>query len=190
MTGPILVFDGDCAFCRFWIDRWRLRTGDRLEYHPFQSDEVARRFPQLSRDRCQRAVRFVDADGTVYEAAEAVLRALAQNGGSTAASIGWLLYRRAPGFPSIAGLAYRLIARHRPLADRVRKCAWGSVAVPSTYRISSWLFLRFLGLTYLVAFWSLGTQIVGLIGHDGIQPASIYMTAARSFVDSEHIGVD
>ena len=59
MTKPVLVFDGDCGFCRFWIARWQCRTGDRLEYQPYQSDEIARRFPDLSRERCSRAVQLV-----------------------------------------------------------------------------------------------------------------------------------
>jgi len=37
-----------------------------------------------------------------------------------------------------------------------------------SYLLSRWIFLRLLGLTYLVAFASLGTQVVGLIGADGI----------------------
>jgi len=43
-----------------------------------------------------------------------------------------------------------------------------------SYLLSRWIFLRLLGLTYLVAFASLGTQVVGLIGADGILPAADY----------------
>jgi lipase maturation factor 1 len=41
-----------------------------------------------------------------------------------------------------------------------------------TYATATWLFLRLLGLAYLCAFWSLASQIVGLIGHDGILPTT------------------
>ena len=47
-----------------------------------------------------------------------------------------------------------------------------------TYARATWLFLRLLGLTYLLAFWSLHTQILGLVGHDGILPAADYMDRA------------
>src|SRR5437773_7291072 len=50
---------------------------------------------------------------------------------------------------------------------------------PSTYARATWLFLRLLGIVYLIAFWSLGVQIRGLIGHDGILPADQFMAAAR-----------
>ena len=43
----------------------------------------------------------------------------------------------------------------------------------STYALARWWFLRLLGLVYLVAFWSLATQILGLVGHNGILPAGV-----------------
>jgi hypothetical protein len=46
------------------------------------------------------------------------------------------------------------------------------------------------GLTYLLAFWSLYTQIPGLIGHDGILPAAQYRDRATQFVATEHVGLD
>ena len=46
-----------------------------------------------------------------------------------------------------------------------------------TYARATWIFLRLLGLVYLVAFWSANTQILGLVGHDGIIPADQYMKA-------------
>jgi len=49
-----------------------------------------------------------------------------------------------------------------------------------TYAKATWLFLRLLGIVYLVAFWSLWTQILGLIGHDGILPADRLMQAVMS----------
>jgi hypothetical protein len=49
-----------------------------------------------------------------------------------------------------------------------------------TYARATWLFLRLLGVVYLAAFWSLSTQILGLIGHDGIVPADRLMQAVAS----------
>ena len=48
---------------------------------------------------------------------------------------------------------------------------------PRTYARATWLFLRLLGLVYLAAFWSAGSQILGLVGHNGILPADQYMQA-------------
>jgi hypothetical protein len=54
-----------------------------------------------------------------------------------------------------------------------------------TYARATWLFLRLLGVVYLVAFWSLWTQILGLIGHSGIAPADRLMEAAASLGGSD-----
>src|SRR5688572_16184122 len=49
-----------------------------------------------------------------------------------------------------------------------------------TYVLSGWLFLRVLGLIYLAAFVSLATQIKGLIGSRGIQPARGFLQAKQN----------
>src|SRR5713226_5347164 len=45
----------------------------------------------------------------------------------------------------------------------------------STFRLSRWIFLRFLGLVFTIAFTSLWTQVQGLIGSRGISPAAEYL---------------
>jgi len=45
---------------------------------------------------------------------------------------------------------------------------------------SRWFYLRLLGCVYFLAFWSLHGQILGLVGSEGILPASHFLDAARS----------
>src|ERR1043165_5554713 len=52
------------------------------------------------------------------------------------------------------------------------------LAERSNLYLSRWLFLRLIGLIYLVAFVSLGSQIDGLVGHDGILPVADQLTEA------------
>lgn len=54
-----------------------------------------------------------------------------------------------------------------------------------TYQLSSWLFLRSLGLIYFIAFVSLGSQLNGLIGANGILPAREFLELA-----SQKLGVE
>jgi predicted DCC family thiol-disulfide oxidoreductase YuxK len=173
---PVVVFDGDCGFCRFWIERWRHRSGGRVDFEPFQSPEIARRFPEIPRERFAFAVHLIEPDGRVSQAAEAVVR-LDALGGRPA--LRWA-YERVPGVAAVTERAYRTIADHRSFSSRVTSALWGGVAAPCTYRRSTWLFLRLLGVVYLIAFWSLGGQILGLIGHDGILPADQFMADART----------
>jgi len=49
---------------------------------------------------------------------------------------------------------------------------WGPHVVPPGERVTSWLFLRALGVIFLIAFLSLWSQIIGLIGREGILPVA------------------
>ena len=145
------------------------------------SDRRRRRLPAVSRQRrCRslsryprersvRAVQFVEPDGRVFEAAEAVCHLL------QAAGAGWPLqiYQRVPGVGAVAEHAYRLVADHRDVAARVTTLLWGRTTEPSTYALARWWFFRLLGVTYLAAFGSLATQITGLVGSNGILPAAV-----------------
>lgn len=64
--------------------------------------------------------------------------------------------------------------------QRAKKRRGGASAV--TYYLSSWLFLRFLGLLYVVAFLSAWVQIHGLVGSEGISPMTEFITRLRSAV--------
>ena len=49
----------------------------------------------------------------------------------------------------------------------------------TSFVLGSWLFLRLLGIIYLIAFVSLALQIPGLIGRGGILPATEYLARRR-----------
>jgi predicted DCC family thiol-disulfide oxidoreductase YuxK len=166
---PVLIFDGDCTFCRFWVARWQLRTGDRVEYQPFQNAEMAARFPDITRDRAAHAVQFVGANGSRSQAAEAVFRLL-----ETAGSPWFLrLYQHVPGVQPITERVYQLIAQHRGLAAKLTTLLWGRDPRPATYALARWWFFRLLGLVYAAAFGSLATQVGGLAGRQGVVPSQL-----------------
>ena len=57
---------------------------------------------------------------------------------------------------------------------------WQSAqAAAASYSVGSWLFLRALGVIYVLAFLSLAVQIKGLAGRDGILPAREFLQQAR-----------
>jgi hypothetical protein len=57
---------------------------------------------------------------------------------------------------------------------------WGSQFERPSYELTRWLFLRILAIIYVVAFLSLGVQITGLVGSQGILPASHLLDVVRS----------
>ena len=171
---PLMVFDGDCHFCRRWIERWRELTDGAVEYAPFQ--EVAARFPEIPREAFESAVHFVGKDGMVYRAAEAVFRSL-----NTTRSGRWLVwcYEHVPGFASILEMTYGFVARNRQLASFFTRLLWGNDVRRPTYFESGRWFLRSLGGIYLIAFVSLWLQVDGLIGEQGILPIGQHLQLAR-----------
>ena len=166
---PLLVYDGDCGFCRRQVERWRDITGDRVDYAP--ATEVQHRYPQVTSAMTMSSVVLLTPDGETLTGAAAVLTALG----------GWKLwsYRRLPGVRPVAEMVYTFVARHRHAASAVTRVLSGPDPGPSTCAIAAWTFQRLVGVTFLIAFVSLWTQIHGLIGDDGILPAHEYLLWAR-----------
>ena len=159
---PLLVYDGDCGFCRLWVERWKVLTGDRVSYAP---------------EKGLASVQLRLSNGEVYSGAEAVFRLR-----TYMPNKGWLLwlYNHVFGFAAVSEWAYRLIAGHRHFFSHVTRWLWGKNVMPSSYIIARWLFLRLLGIIYFIAFVSLLVQLSGLIGSNGILPAENFLEAVRA----------
>lgn len=172
---PLLVFDGNCTFCRMWVDRWRAACADRLDIAP--SQEAGSSFPEIPNADFDRAVQLIDTDGAVYSAAHAVLR-----GRALAVRRSWLLnaYQQLPVFAGLAETLYRLVANHRPLLSRLTRLAWGADLRRSAFGAGTWIFLRLLGVIHLIAFVSFWVQLDGLVGPNGILPAQPYLDYWRA----------
>lgn len=171
---PLLIYDGDSRICRATIDRWREATGQRIQFVPYQ--EAGARLPQIGDKEWPRAVRFIATDGMVSRGAEAVLQTMAYCGRKR-----WLLrlYKRLPPLAFAAEAFYRLSAASRGPQTFVRRIWYGKDLKPPTYHIATALFLRLLGMVYLIAFVSLWTQIAGLIGDHGILPVNDFLDSAK-----------
>jgi len=184
---PLMVYDGDCNFCTLWVRRWQQMTGESVDYLPAQDPCVPAQFPEIPREQFDTAVQLIETDGVVYSGAEAVFRTLAHG-----PKCSWLLraYEDSPAFVGITEWAYRLVARNRALFSRLTRWFWGRRVEQPAHFLTRWLFLRALGVIYLIAFVSLWTQISGLIGHNGILPIDPYMTAAQEQCNLQGIGLD
>lgn len=166
---PLLVFDADCGFCILWIERWEKLTRGLVEYAPYQS--VAKNFSRIPITDFQNAVQLILPDGKIYSAAQAVFLTLAFGG----KSLGLKLYQNLPGFSRLTERIYKIVASNRNLFSKLTYLGWGKSVLPSTYTLGRWIFLRLLGIIYLIAFLSFGAQIMGLIGSRGILPISNFI---------------
>ncbi|MFP6626822.1 MAG: lipase maturation factor family protein [Deltaproteobacteria bacterium] len=169
MTKPVFVYDGDCDFCRVWIERWRELTGEAVDYRPYQ--QAAADFPHIPAEDFVRAAHLVEPDGSVSEGAEAVFKALALVEGR-----GWLLKLYAlPGFARAASAVYRAVSSHRRTASLLTSLLWGKRVKRPRYSLVRWVFLKGMGVVYAVAFLSLWVQVHGLIGSRGILPVGPWL---------------
>jgi predicted DCC family thiol-disulfide oxidoreductase YuxK len=104
---PLLIFDGDCAFCtssvRF-IER-RIRRHPRIQ--PWQQSDLAGL--GLTQEQCESAVQLIE-NGRVTSAHVAIARLLIYGKWGWAV-LGYLLL--VPGIKQIAGVVYRWVAKNR-----------------------------------------------------------------------------
>ena len=122
--------------------------------------------------RFKARVWLIEPDGRATSGAGAVFRLYALAGEKR-----WLswMYEELPTFAAVTEAAYAIVARHRGAAAVATRLLWGSVVERPRYRRMQAIFLRGLGVVYLVAFWSLAVQVDGLIGSRGILPAGEFL---------------
>jgi lipase maturation factor 1 len=113
MPKPLVIYDGDCNFCKRWIHRWHAHVGSAVDFEPYQT--AAQRFPSVPRHRFEKAMHFVDCDGSMVAGAEAAFRLFDK--GRKRSRLYWM-YRNVPGFKPLAEAMYGLIARHRVFFSR------------------------------------------------------------------------
>jgi predicted DCC family thiol-disulfide oxidoreductase YuxK len=169
---PLLIWDGECDFCRLWIERWREITAGKVEYATYQ--QAAHQFPEIPVEQFKRAMALIEPGGETFFAAEAVYRSLRYR--SSRRWLAWS-YDHVPGFAVISEIAYKFIARHRGLGSTFTRLLWGKDVRPPIYFWARRWFLRALGLTYLIAFASLWIQMDGLVGSNGVSPLNQFLPA-------------
>jgi len=89
---------------------------------------------------------------------------------------------------TVLGRVGRLFAPAGKPDRIVRRLWYGKTLERPTYHVAGALFLRMLGLVYLIAFVSLWTQVDGLIGDHGILPVANFLDAVRRYFAAEKSG--
>lgn len=117
---PILAWDGDCGFCRYWVLRWKSFTDNNVDYHPYI--QVAHLFPDIDIKYFRQAVRFIDVDGKIYTGPAAAFQSF-QYGKKWR----WImpLYKNFKLVEYISDNTYAFISKRRPFMYKVTVALWG-----------------------------------------------------------------
>jgi predicted DCC family thiol-disulfide oxidoreductase YuxK len=141
---PVLLFDGECGFCRFWVSYWKRVTGDRVSYRPFQ--EAGREYPHIPPADFRKSMKLVLPSGELFSGAHAAFRLLAEVPGK-----GWMLwmYRHVPGAAAFSEFLYRMVARCRHCAFHATAFLFGTSSEPSRIHARAFLWLMFFLLFFV-----------------------------------------
>jgi len=116
---PLLIYDGECNFCKYWAARWRKSAEGRVDFTPLQDRQLEIQFPEVPQSELERAIHFIDDDGAVYLGAEAVFRSRAK---SPKSQLLLRLYQRSRVFAKISELVYHFVSQHRSFFSWI----WGT----------------------------------------------------------------
>jgi predicted DCC family thiol-disulfide oxidoreductase YuxK len=108
MSRPVLLYDGDCAFCTSCVRLAQKRIKPDAEIVAWQFADLAEL--GVSEEQAAAAVQWVESSGTVRSGHEAIA-AMLSDAGPVWRAVGRILLL--PGISWIAARAYRLVAANR-----------------------------------------------------------------------------
>ncbi len=122
----ILIFDGECRFCRAQIRRLHaIDTRGRLAFLSLHDPETSRRWPELTYDELMDHMYLVDGSGGQHAGA-AAFRYLSRK----LPLLWWLApLMHIPGSLPLWQFIYRQVARIRYRFGRVEECDKGSCSL-------------------------------------------------------------
>lgn len=116
---PTFFYDNACPFCCRCVRRWKKRTGDHVVYQPFQ--ETTNGGPLISPEQREWSVHFVDAQGTVFTGARAIVELFSH--GQSLAWHRWV-YLHVPLARQVAEFSYKKVSSCRECADKITRVIW------------------------------------------------------------------
>ncbi len=118
---PIMVWDGECGFCKYWVTVWHKNTEDRLQYEKYQ--DVHERFRSIPLKEFKKASRMIETDGQVFSGPDSAYRSFMYFRSPIKYPHRW--YHKYKFFKSLSDHTYNWIAKHRPFMFKLTKLFWG-----------------------------------------------------------------
>lgn len=118
---PMLVWDGECGFCKYWILYLKNKTGNNLDFETFQ--KVSENFSDIPLKEFKKASRLIEMDGFVFSGPDSLYRSLEYFEKPQPHWHRW--YKNYKWFRFGSDHAYNFIAKHRSLMFSITKVFFG-----------------------------------------------------------------
>ena len=105
---PLMIYDGNCGFCKYWIIKWKKISGSLINYSPYQA--VKSDFKDIDEIQFKEAVRLVLPSGEVLDGPEAAYYTYFLNGKS---KFLYQWYGQKVWFKNFSDWLYQWVADHR-----------------------------------------------------------------------------
>ncbi len=117
---PVLVWDGNCGFCAFWVERWQQKTKGQIDFITFQ--EIAEQFKDIPLKEFKKASRLIEPNGSVYSGPDSAYRSYHY----TSNPFPWhRWYKKYAWFTWLSDHGYNHIAKNRPFFFRLTHALFG-----------------------------------------------------------------
>ncbi len=118
---PLMIWDGNCGFCAYWITKWQSTTKDKVNYSSYL--EVAGQFPDIDLRHFKQASRLIEPSGAIFSGPRSAYRTFAY-GSRWAFLDHW--YENKRWFSSLSDNLYNWVTHNRGLLFTISKYCFGS----------------------------------------------------------------
>lgn len=118
---PLMVYDGQCGFCKYWVIKWEKITSNAIDYQPLQ--EIANGIKDIPRSTFKDAVQLINTNGKVYSGARAAYFSFFYVG-KYRFLFSW--YGQYAWFKKLSDWSYRFVASNRSNFYRLSVAMFGA----------------------------------------------------------------
>ncbi len=117
---PVVVYDGDCGFCKKWIYLFEKTTAKDMIFMPYQG--CNERFESTLSTSFSDTVHLCEGPKDVSTGAKAIYKLLHLSG-----KLSWLLwlYNKVRLFRTVSEWGYKIVAQNRRSASKVTNTVFG-----------------------------------------------------------------
>ncbi|MAC96072.1 MAG: thiol-disulfide oxidoreductase [Flavobacteriales bacterium] len=120
---PLMVYDGKCGFCKYWIIKWKKISGDEIHYISYQ--RAAHKFKDIEEKHFKEAVRLIDSSGRIYNGPDAAFRTFYMKG---KVPFLHLWYEKYKWFRKLTNFLYQWVADNRNFLFKISVRLFGKSA--------------------------------------------------------------